>query len=39
MKYNIQFVEEEKFLGTAGGLKLVQGKGSPAIFLFLTAIL
>lgn len=24
-KYNIQFVEEEKFLGTAGGLKLVQG--------------
>lgn len=26
MKYNMQFIEEEKFLGTAGGLKLVQGK-------------
>lgn len=33
MKYNIQFVEEEKFLGTAGGLKLVQGKVSGDFFV------
>lgn len=26
MKYQINFVEEEKFLGTAGGLKMLQGK-------------
>lgn len=25
-QYNIRFMEEEEFLGTAGGLKLVQGK-------------
>ena len=33
MKYNIQFVEEEKFLGTAGGLKLVQGKVTGDFFV------
>lgn len=33
MKYNIQFVEEEKFLGTAGGLKLVQGKAAGDFFV------
>ena len=33
MKYNIQFIEEEKFLGTAGGLKLVQGKVSGDFFV------
>lgn len=33
MNYNIQFVEEEKFLGTAGGLKLVQGKVTGDFFV------
>ncbi len=33
MKYNMQFIEEEKFLGTAGGLKLVQGKVSGDFFV------
>ncbi|MDE6604098.1 MAG: NTP transferase domain-containing protein [Lachnospiraceae bacterium] len=33
MNYNIQFVEEEKFLGTAGGLKLVQGEVSGDFFV------
>ncbi|MDE5719002.1 MAG: NTP transferase domain-containing protein [Lachnospiraceae bacterium] len=33
MNYNIQFVEEEKFLGTAGGLKLVQGRVAGDFFV------
>lgn len=33
MKYDIQFVEEEKFLGTAGGLKLLQGKVTGDFFV------
>ena len=33
MNYNIQFVEEDKFLGTAGGLKLVQGKVTGDFFV------
>ena len=33
MQYNIHFVEEEEFLGTAGGLKLVQGKVTGDFFV------
>lgn len=33
MNYDIQFLEEEKFLGTAGGLKLLQGKVTGDFFV------
>lgn len=33
MQYNLHFVEEENFLGTAGGLKLVQGKVTGDFFV------
>lgn len=33
LQYNIHFVEEEEFLGTAGGLKLVQGKVTGDFFV------
>lgn len=32
-KYNIQFVDEQEFLGTAGGLKLLQGKVNGDFFV------
>lgn len=33
MKYNMRFLEEEKFLGTAGGLKMMQGEVSGDFFV------